>query len=78
MRGGGGRDGCGDAGGRNAGGRGVWHVPRPDLLGTLVVEVEQGRLRLPGRSALAGGAGWRSEGAWAVVVAPQSAGLSNR
>ena len=33
---------------------GVWHVPRRDLLGKLVVEFEQGRLRLPGRSALAG------------------------
>ena len=33
---------------------GVWNVPRRDLLGKLVVEFEQGRLRLPGRSALAG------------------------
>jgi hypothetical protein len=33
---------------------GVWHVPRRDLLGKLVVEFEQGRLRLPRRSALAG------------------------
>jgi hypothetical protein len=31
---------------------GVWHLPRRDLLGKLVVEFEQGRL--PGRSALAG------------------------
>ena len=33
---------------------GVWNVPRRDVLGKLVVELEQGRLRLPGRSALAG------------------------
>jgi hypothetical protein len=33
---------------------GMWHVPRRDLLGRLVVEFEQGRLRLPARSALAG------------------------
>src|SRR5947209_8130080 len=26
---------------------GVWHVPRRDLLGRLVVEFEQGRLRVP-------------------------------
>jgi hypothetical protein len=33
---------------------GVWHVPRRDLLGKLVVEFEQGRLRLPKQSPLAG------------------------
>ena len=32
----------------------VWHVPRQELLGRLVVEFEQGRLRVPARSALAG------------------------
>jgi len=32
----------------------VWHMPRRDLLGKLVVEFEQGRLRLPAKSGLAG------------------------
>jgi hypothetical protein len=42
------------SGGEARRGPAAWHVPRRDLLAKLVVELEQGRLRLPAGSPLAG------------------------